>query len=107
MVRIEGARVLDASIMTFPVSTPLFCEDGHRDDALNTVFFNVDTFQYEIITGDTWWFCDLCKPCGDNDCYLRDYPCVQCEKGYRSDLSRENGRKALDHEVMRILVGGC
>ncbi len=107
MVRIEGARVLDARIVTFPVSTPLFCEDGHREDALNTVFFDVERLTYEIITGDAWWFADCCDPCGNEGCLLSDYPCTQCEKGFRSDLSRENGQRALDHEVTRILTGGC
>ncbi len=107
MVRIEGASHVIPGEIGFPAVTPLFCEDGHRTDALNTVSVDEAKGTYYIITGDAWWFCDLCEPCGDEACYDRSYPCAQCEKGYRSDLSRENGRKALDHEVTRILVGGC
>ncbi len=105
MVRIEEATFALPGETAFRVITPLFCEDGHRTDALNTVSLDNATGKYYIITGDAWWFCDFCKPCKlykEEICW-----CDQCEKGFRTDLSRENGRRALDREVTRILVGGC
>ncbi len=105
MVRIEEATFALPGETAFRVVTPLFCEDGHRTDALNTVFVDLEADTYYIITGDAWWFCDFCESCGDDLCDRED--CVQCGKDYRTELSRGNGHKALNHEVTRILVGGC